>query len=157
MTALKPETVICVGAVVQDKDRVLLVRQARGHPLEGQWTIPWGLLDTGESPVACALRETKEESSIQAAVDGLLGVQELPEPWTGWTAIVYLCHSVGGSCHPDGRETDAAAFFSLTELEGFGEPVEPWCGWLVRRVLGGNSTVIRSDPSNPYQPCVGFP
>lgn len=152
-----PNNVVCVGAVVQHEDRVLLVRQAPGHALAGQWTIPWGLLDSAESPSACALRETREESGIEAEVDGLLGVQELPHPWTGWTAIVYLCRWIEGSARPDGRETDRAACFSLAELESLGEPVEPWCAWLVRRVLSGDMTVIRSDPGNPYQPCTGFP
>ena len=157
MTLHEPRNVVCVGAVVQQQGRVLLVRQAAGHALAGQWTIPWGLLETGESPTACALRETQEESGLQVEIAGLLGVQELPHPWVGWTALVYLCRSVAGSCQPDGRETDAAAFFSLADLDGLGEPVEPWCDWLVRRVLSGRATVVRSDPSNPYRPCPGFP
>jgi hypothetical protein len=31
-----PQHVVCVGAVVVNDDQVLLVRQAKGHPLEGQ-------------------------------------------------------------------------------------------------------------------------
>lgn len=60
--------VTCIGAVVTDANSLLAVRQAKGHPLEGQWTIPWGRLEPGESPASAALREVKEESGIVAAV-----------------------------------------------------------------------------------------
>ena len=84
------ETVICVGTVVRRADEVLLVRQSAGHSLEGQWTIPWGQLGQGESPSAAALRETEEEGGIVAEVEGLLGVQELPEPWLGMIGIIFI-------------------------------------------------------------------
>jgi ADP-ribose pyrophosphatase YjhB (NUDIX family) len=77
---LTAATVVCVGAVVRRGDAVLLVRQSPGHSLAGQWTVPWGRLENGESPLAAALREVQEEGGVHAAVDGLLGVQELPEP-----------------------------------------------------------------------------
>jgi ADP-ribose pyrophosphatase YjhB (NUDIX family) len=66
-----PRNVVCVGAVVLQGERVLFVRQAQGHTLEGQWSIPWGIVDPGESPDAAALRETREESGV---ADGWLPV-----------------------------------------------------------------------------------
>ena len=79
------QTTVCIAAVVRRADRILLVRQSPGHSLQGQWTVPWGRLEPGESPTAAALRETLEESGIHAEVEGLLGVQELPalspDPW----------------------------------------------------------------------------
>ena len=36
------ESNLCVGVVVRMGLQVLLVRQAEGHPLQHQWTIPWG-------------------------------------------------------------------------------------------------------------------
>ena len=93
--------------MVNDSE-VLLVRQAKGHPLEGQWTIPWGFLDAAESPADAAMRETLEESGVVVEVEGILGLQELPDPWKGWLAIVFLCRHIEGSPMPDGRETSAA-------------------------------------------------
>ncbi len=55
---------VCVGAVVWRDDQALFVRQAPGHPLAGQWTVPWGMVEPGETPEHAALRETKEESGI---------------------------------------------------------------------------------------------
>lgn len=145
------ETVVCVGTVVKRANSILLVRQSQGHPLEGQWTVPWGRLADGESPVAAAVRETREEAGIDAAVEGLLGVQELPNPWNGWIALVYLCRHAGGTPHSEDPETDAAAYFSLPELEELKEPVEPWSNWLVRRVFAGRFTLTQSDPTNPLR------
>jgi len=52
-----------VGAVVVDKGRVLLVRRGR-EPLKGQWSIPGGLLEIGESLTAGVAREVLEETGL---------------------------------------------------------------------------------------------
>lgn len=57
------ETIICAGTVVYRGDEILLARQSKGHSLEGQWTIPWGRLNKGESPMMAALRETFETAT----------------------------------------------------------------------------------------------
>lgn len=150
-----PKIVVCVGAVVLQGERALFVRQAKGHPLEGQWSIPWGVVDPEESPDTAALRETVEEGGVTAYIEGLLGVQNLRRE--GWVAIVFLCRHVSGTPVSDGGvETDKARYFSLEEMEAFDEPFEPWCEWLVRRVLMGEYHVIPPEESNPYQPRVAF-
>lgn len=53
-----------VGAVVVDQGRILLVR--RGHePLKGQWSLPGGLVEVGESLHAGVIREVAEETGLQ--------------------------------------------------------------------------------------------
>ena len=149
-------TVICVGALVRKDDTVLAVRQSPGHALEGQWTVPWGRVEDGESPSQAALRETAEEGGVSASVEGLLGVQELPEPWAGWIALVYLCRFEGGAPKPDGRETDAARFLNLEQLDALDEPVEPWSKWMMRRVLSDEHSSIAAVSENPFSPSAGF-
>jgi ADP-ribose pyrophosphatase YjhB (NUDIX family) len=150
-----PKHIVCVGAVVTQGDRVLLVRQAQGHPLEGQWSIPWGFVDKLEFPDAAACRETLEESNVQAEILGLLGIQELHDP--GWIAIVYLCrHSQGVPVADGGGETDQAGYFSLDEIKDFEEPIEPWCHWIALRVLAGDHTVIPLETHNPYHPLSSY-
>jgi 8-oxo-dGTP diphosphatase len=146
------ETVVCVGAVVCKADQVLLVRQAQGHSLQGQWTIPWGRLDPGESPSAAVLRETWEEGSVRAEIAGLLGVQEIPPPWEGQIAILYLCRHVDGEPAPDHRETDAARYFTDRDIDTLAESVEPFSYWLIRRVLSGQVSLIQEHPTNPFRP-----
>jgi ADP-ribose pyrophosphatase YjhB (NUDIX family) len=144
------QTVLCVGAVVRKGERILLVRQAAGHSLQGQWTVPWGRLEAGEAPSAAALRETQEEGGVRAEVEGLLGVHELAAPWDGWIALVYLCRHVGGECRPDGMETDAARYLNASELAALGEPVEPWTAWLLRRLFAGEFQVIQRNATHPF-------
>jgi ADP-ribose pyrophosphatase YjhB (NUDIX family) len=150
------QTVVCVGAVVRRGHEVLLVRQAAGHSLQGQWTIPWGRLESGESPVAAAIRETREEGGVDTSLVGFLGVQELPPPWAGWLALIYMCNHAGGTPHGDGIETDAARYFSAASLAALDEPLEPWSRWLVERFMAGRGTAIAADTSNPFQPNAGF-
>lgn len=154
--SMSSDFITCVGAVVSGADSLLAVRQAKGHPLEGQWTIPWGRLEPGESPASAALREVKEESGIVAAVTGLIGVQELPEPWLGSFALVYHCDRVNGDPTPDFRETDAAAFLTMDQIRDSNEPFEPWSRWLMIRVLNGEHSVTLPARSNPYSPQIGF-
>lgn len=52
-----------VGGVVIDQDRVLLVRRAR-EPALGEWTIPGGLLEVGETLAAGVERELREETGL---------------------------------------------------------------------------------------------
>jgi 8-oxo-dGTP diphosphatase len=150
-----PGIVICVGGVVLHEGRILLVRQAQGHALQGQWTIPWGFLDPGESPDAAAVREIIEEAGVEAEIEGLLGIQNLPDPWDGWLAIIFQCRHVKGSPKPDGgRETDQAGYFSLNDISNL--EVEPWCDWLAKRVLTGRQMLIAPETSNPYFPKIAF-
>ncbi len=147
--------VVCVGAVVLNEGRALFVRQAKGHALARQWSIPWGVVDPGESPESAALRETEEESGIVAEIEGLLGFQNLPQ--AGWIGLVFLCRHAGGLPRSDGGiETDRAAYFSPAEMDALGEPFEVWCEWLVRRVLRGEYRLVPPELSNPYQPRLAF-
>jgi len=150
-----PEIVVCVGGVVLHEGHILLVRQAQSHLLEGQWTIPWGFLDPGESPEAAAVREIMEEAGVEAEIEGLLGIQNLPDPWDGWFAIIFQCKHMNGVPKPDGgRETDRAGYFSLHDLSNL--EVEIWCDWLAKRVLTGKQMLITPETSNPYFPKIAF-
>lgn len=149
-----PQFFVCVGSVVIKDNKVLFIRQATGESLEGQWSIPWGFVDSNETPEEAAIRETLEESGIQAQVTGLLGFQNLPQP--GWIGIVFLCHHVEGDPKGDGIETDRAAYLNKKELKNLNDPIEPWCEWIAHRVLGNNATVIPAEPNNPYHPKIAF-
>ena len=54
-----------VGAVVVDgAARVLLVKR-RFEPLAGQWSLPGGAVDVGETLRACVIREMREETGLE--------------------------------------------------------------------------------------------
>ena len=146
------ETIVCVGGIVIRQGRILLVRQSPGHPLANQWTIPWGQIDRGESPTVAVRREIREEASVDVAVEGLLGVQELPEPWLGMIGLVFLCEHVDGEPTPDGRETDAAGYFDAERLDAIDGSLEPLTAWLVRRVLANEFTLLPANDLGPFSP-----
>ena len=150
------ESVLCVGALVLKENKILAIRQAKDHPLEGMWTFPWGRLESGESPSAAALRETREETGVIAEVRGLVGVQEMPDPWAGWNALVYACDHVSGEPNPDNRETDASQYLSLDDLEHLSDSFETWSLWIMGRALRNSLTVIRQSAENPYMPSPGY-
>ncbi len=64
-----------VGGVVIDQDRALLVRRAR-EPALGEWSIPGGLLEVGETLVAGVERELREETGLIVRVGELIEALE---------------------------------------------------------------------------------
>jgi 8-oxo-dGTP diphosphatase len=96
-----PETpLVGVGAVVVDRGRVLLVR--RGHePLKGQWSLPGGGLEVGESLTAGVVREVSEETGL--TVEPLELIELLDRIHRDgervryhYVIADYLCRVVGG-------------------------------------------------------------
>lgn len=64
-----------VGGVVIEQDRALLVRRAR-EPALGEWTIPGGLLEVGETLIAAVEREILEETGLTVRVVELIEALE---------------------------------------------------------------------------------
>lgn len=63
----------CAGALVMHGDRLLLVRRAKA-PFAGWWDIPGGFCNPTELPRDGAAREVFEETGLQIAITGLLGM-----------------------------------------------------------------------------------
>jgi len=97
-----PETPrIGVGAVVIQEGRVLLVK--RGHPPQnGEWSIPGGLLEIGETMRQAAAREALEETGLVVEPLEWLGAFDriLRDPANKiryhYVLIDFLCRQVGG-------------------------------------------------------------
>jgi len=64
-----------VGAIILEPDRVVLVKRAH-PPLSGEWSIPGGLLEVGETLRQAAVREALEETGLRVEVGELLGVYD---------------------------------------------------------------------------------
>jgi len=59
---MRPE--VCVGAVAVRDGRVLLVRRGHG-PAAGQWSVPGGRVEWGETLAAAVVREVAEETGLE--------------------------------------------------------------------------------------------
>jgi 8-oxo-dGTP diphosphatase len=66
---------IAVGAIVIDKGALLLVKRDR-EPARGEWSLPGGRVEVGETLREALVREVREETGIDIDVDGLIGVAE---------------------------------------------------------------------------------
>ena len=67
--------VVAASAVVTDgAGRVLLLRRSDS----GNWALPGGTLELGESITECAVREVREETGLDVEVMGLVGVYTDP-------------------------------------------------------------------------------
>lgn len=90
-----------VGAIVIEGDRVLLVKRAH-PPIQGQWSIPGGVLEVGEMVREAAVREAREETGLTVEPGELLGVYDriLRDPEQRvqyhYVLIDFLCRPVGG-------------------------------------------------------------
>jgi len=91
-----------VGSVIIQDGRVLLVKRAH-PPIQGQWSIPGGVLEVGEMVRDAAIREAREETGLIVEPGELLGVYDriLYDPdhrvQYHYVLIDFLCRQVGGT------------------------------------------------------------
>jgi ADP-ribose pyrophosphatase YjhB (NUDIX family) len=89
-----------VGAVVVDEARVLLVRRG-SEPLKGQWSLPGGMLELGESLIAGVVREVREETGLEVEPVELIELldrihREGERVRYHYVIADYLCRVTGG-------------------------------------------------------------
>jgi ADP-ribose pyrophosphatase YjhB (NUDIX family) len=65
--------IIGVGAVVIDGTKVLLVRRGQ-EPLKGEWSLPGGALELGETLQQGVVREVLEETGLIVVPGGIIEI-----------------------------------------------------------------------------------
>jgi 8-oxo-dGTP diphosphatase len=117
----------CVGAVVHDDQRRLLLVLRGTEPAKGTWSIPGGRVEAGESDAEALAREVLEETGLEVLVDEHVGTVHRDAPGGGIFVIRdYRCRLRPGVDGADVRAGDDAAdigWFGAEEL--FGLPCAP--------------------------------
>src|SRR4051812_13586253 len=114
---------IAVGAVIVDGRRVVLVRRGT-EPLRGEWSLPGGAVEVGETLEACVAREMREETGLEVAVGSAIEVFDRITRDAGgevqyhYVLVDYLCWPVAGALQP-GSDVDAAVWADVSELSGY--------------------------------------
>jgi len=108
-----------IGGVVIEDDHALLIRRGT-EPLMGQWSIPGGTLELGESLQAGVARELLEETGLEVRVLDLIEVfdrifpaeegrsNSVSRPRYHYVIVDYLCERMSGEPCAGSDVTDVA-------------------------------------------------
>jgi 8-oxo-dGTP diphosphatase len=111
---------IGVGALIVDGSRIVLVKRGQ-PPAKGEWSIPGGLVNVGETLDAAVRREAVEETGLEVEPEGLVELLErMFRDKTGrvkyhYVLADFLCRVTGGTLAA-GSDADAAIWVQREEL-----------------------------------------
>ncbi len=118
-----------VAGIVRRGDRVLLIRRGK-PPGEGEWNLPGGLVEIGETLKEAVAREVAEETGLKVTVGPLVAVGDrIIRDTAGrvqyhYVLVDYLCDVTEGTLVPASDAADArwVAFDEIHEMD-LPEPV----------------------------------
>ena len=117
---------IGVGAVIIQGGKVLLAKRGK-PPLQGDWTLPGGLVETGETLVDAVKREVLEETALSIEVGEVAGVFDRIYPDANgkveyhYVLIDYLCSVRSGKASAN-SDIDEVRWFTRQEIETLSLP-----------------------------------
>jgi 8-oxo-dGTP pyrophosphatase MutT (NUDIX family) len=130
--------------VVNDAGEVLLIQRSDN----GNWAVPGGAIDLGESLTDAAIRETREESGIDCRITGIVGIYTDPRHVILYTSngevrqefsVVLTAAPVGGELAPS-SESSQVRWVSRDDLGGYS--MDRSMRMRVRHYLDGGSPYV---------------
>ena len=115
--------VVGVGAVVVRDGRALIVKRAH-EPRKGEWSLPGGLLELGESLQDAARREIKEETNLDVTVGPVIETfDRVHRDDAGriryhFVIVDFLCWSASGEATA-GSDAEGVAWVTASEIDGY--------------------------------------
>ena len=116
--------IVGVGAVIFDRDRVVLVQRGR-PPAYGEWSLPGGAVELGETLDEAIRREVYEELRLKVEVVELVAVldriflDEQGQIWFHYVLLDFLCSRTAGKVQAS-SDALAVAHVPLKALAGYG-------------------------------------
>ena len=110
-----------VGAVIVDNGRILLARRTN-PPMQGEWSIPGGLVESGETIKEAVIREVREETGLEIEPVQLVEVFERvlrdkeARVQYHFVLIDYLCRLLSGEARA-GSDVSDLVWATADELE----------------------------------------
>jgi 8-oxo-dGTP diphosphatase len=112
-----------VGAVIVENGRALLIRRGT-EPLKGEWSIPGGVVELGETLREAAAREAKEETGLEVEAGEVLEVVDriMRDPQRKvqyhYVLVDFLCRRISGEAR-SGADANELRWITGRELEDF--------------------------------------
>lgn len=121
-----PTPLVGVGALIVNNGKIVLVRR-RKEPAQGEWSIPGGLVNVGETLKEAVIREVFEETGLDVEPKALVELLERIFPDDDgriryhYVLADYLCSVVGGALIAGSDATDAV-WADRSELNWYALP-----------------------------------
>jgi mutator protein MutT len=109
-----------VGAVIVHENQVVIVQRGT-EPLKGQWSVPGGALEVGETLRECAEREAMEETGLQVEAGEVLevfdAIHRQPDGRIQYHYVLvdFACRLIGGELRA-GADAVQAKWVTLDKL-----------------------------------------
>jgi 8-oxo-dGTP pyrophosphatase MutT (NUDIX family) len=111
----------CSAAIFDEQGRILLTRRADN----GQWCMPGGAVESGESVAEACEREVYEETGLNVRVKRLVGVYSHPDQLVVYpdgnkahiVALHFEAEILGGKLGLSNETTDFG-YFAMEEIQG---------------------------------------
>ena len=118
-----PRPILGVGALIFRGEKLLLAERA-GPPMQGQWSLPGGVVETGETLLEALSREVLEETGLVVTEARFFELFERiirddhGEPEYHYVLVDYVCGvAPGDSCAGD--DVSNCAWVSRADLERY--------------------------------------
>jgi len=107
----RPE--VCVGAIAVAGDQLLLIRRGHG-PAGGQWAIPGGRVEWGETLAEAVVRELVEETGLEAMCDQFVGWVERIDTHNHFLILDFAVTVISTDAPVGGDDAAEAAWVPLS-------------------------------------------